>query len=169
MFRLACLLLGLGLGLAGPGIAAPPLPLPQGPVLLTIEGEITKTNDGDRAIFDYEMLAAMPQTEVQTTTPWSQGLHTFTGPTLWHVMSLVGVQSDKITAHALNDFTSTFPLDDWRSEQAIIAITHNGKPLSPRSKGPLWIVMPFDDHPDYKSEVILSRSVWSLYRITVLP
>ncbi|RYH00603.1 oxidoreductase, partial [Salipiger sp. IMCC34102] len=36
-----------------------------------------------------------------------------------------------------------------------------------RDKGPLWIVYPYDDTPEYRSEVIYSRSIWQLDRIEV--
>lgn len=167
MFRILCLLLSLAM--AAPTLANTQLADPQDTVLLTLEGAITVKNSDKFASFDFDMLAAMPQTEIKTSTPWTDGVHTFAGPKLTYVLSNVGAQSAYLEAHALNDFTSSFSMEDWRIQNAIIAITHDGAPIPPRSKGPLWIMMPFDDHPDYKTEVILSRSVWGLHRIVVLP
>ena len=42
-----------------------------------------------------------------------------------------------------------------------------GAPMSVRDKGPLWIVYPYDQNTDYQSEVVFSRSIWQLNRITI--
>ena len=51
---------------------------PQGKVVLTILGHVSKTNAPGRADFDMAMLAAMPQRRLVTRTPWHKGLQTFT-------------------------------------------------------------------------------------------
>ena len=48
-----------------------------------------------------------------------------------------------------------------------MAFLNNGEPMSIRDKGPLWIIYPFDDNPDYQTEVIYSRSIWQLDQIHV--
>jgi hypothetical protein len=37
-----------------------------------------------------------------------------------------------------------------------------------RDQGPLWIMFPFDDKPELKSELIYSQSVWQLRKMTFL-
>ena len=49
----------------------------------------------------------------------------------------------------------------------IIAYERNGKEMSVRSKGPLWIVYPYDSNPSYKTEAIYSRSIWQLEGIVL--
>ncbi len=39
--------------------------------------------------------------------------------------------------------------------------------MSVREKGPLWIVYPYSSSPEFQNEVIYSRSIWQLNRITV--
>jgi hypothetical protein len=59
----------------------------------------------------------------------------------------------------------------WRqsiSAGAILAYRMNGAELSVRDKGPLWIMFPFDDKPELKSELIYSQSVWQLRKMTFL-
>ncbi len=59
------------------------------------------------------------------------------------------------------------PATDWVDGGPIIAYLQNGNPMSVRDKGPLWVIYPYDDNPDYQSEVTYSRSIWQLDRITV--
>jgi hypothetical protein len=42
------------------------------------------------------------------------------------------------------------------------------RPMSVREKGPLWVIYPFDDVPEYQNETIYSRSIWQLDRIEVV-
>ena len=44
----------------------------------------------------------------------------------------------------------------------------NGDVMLVRNKGPLWVVYPYDENPEYRSEVIYSRSIWQLDRIEVI-
>ena len=37
--------------------------------------------------------------------------------------------------------------------------------MSRRDKGPLWVIYPYHDNIDYRSETIYSRSIWQLDRI----
>ena len=166
MIRLAALAISLALATAGQ--AASLLPQPTGPVVLTVRGKIGNTNDGGQAIFDSEMLLNLPQTTLKTSTPWTVGVQTFSGPRLFDLLEAVEADGSQVNAEALNDFQSNLPLGDWRSKDAILAISQNGVPLSARDKGPLWVIMPYDESPEYLSEEIYARSIWNLYRIDVL-
>jgi hypothetical protein len=41
--------------------------------------------------------------------------------------------------------------------------------MTVRDKGPLWIVYPYDAKPEYRQELIYSRSIWQLDHIEVKP
>ena len=43
------------------------LPTPKGDVILTVSGAIGTTNEGDAAVFDLEMLKALPETSFKTS------------------------------------------------------------------------------------------------------
>ena len=43
----------------------------------------------------------------------------------------------------------------------------DGKPMSVRDKGPLFIVFPFDENPALRSELYYGRSAWQVKSITV--
>jgi len=48
---------------------------------------------------------------------------------------------------------------------AIVAYLNNGKRMTVREKGPLWIVYPYDKNEKFQTEEIYARSVWSLWKI----
>ncbi|CAN0586856.1 unnamed protein product, partial [Ectocarpus sp. 12 AP-2014] len=60
------------------------------------------------------------------------------------------------------------PVEDAVEDGPIIAYLSNGKPMSVREKGPLWIVYPYDSDPKFQTEVIYSRSIWQLDRLEAI-
>jgi hypothetical protein len=75
--RFACLALVAGLLCA---TAHAQLAPPKGPVVLTVSGNITQTNQGKNAVFDMAMLEALQQRTTRTATPWHAGVVEFKGP-----------------------------------------------------------------------------------------
>ena len=45
----------------------------------------------------------------------------------------------------------------------------DGQALSPRDKGPVWAVYPFDEGGVFQHDVTYARAIWQLVRIEVLP
>ena len=56
-----------------PQAADAALPMPEGPVILSVTGNITTTNAEGRADFDRAMLEALGVTRMTTWTPWTDG------------------------------------------------------------------------------------------------
>lgn len=163
-------LLGPVLALAPFVAAADELAAPTGPILLTISGAIATQNADDTVALDRAMLEAMPATEFETTTVWQEGTLRFTGVPLKDVLALVGAEdASEIAAIALNDYQVTIPVASIEDTVPIIAYLTNGETMSPRDKGPLWIVYPYDSDAKYRNEVTYSRSIWQLDRLTVKP
>ena len=63
--------------------------------------------------------------------------------------------------------SAEIPTSDFQRYPVILAMTMNGKPLSRRDKGPLWIVYPRDDHPELATPEVNARWVWQLKALTV--
>lgn len=144
------------------------LPAPQGDVLLTVSGAIeNETADGVVSL-DMAQLQTLPQQEFTTSTIWTEMPIVFTGVGLRDVLDHAGVSGTMIEAVALNDYKVEIPLDGVSEGAPIIAYLMEGEPMSPRDKGPLWIVYPYDSDPSYRSEVIYSRSIWQLDRIVAV-
>lgn len=160
----------LGTALAAALVAtafAGELPTPQDAVLLTVEGAVSNPNADGAALFDRAMLEALPVTEFETTTIWTEGSHRFTGVALGAVLDAVGARGAAIKAVALNDYSITMPMANAREDGPIIAYMMDGEEMSSRQKGPLWILFPFDDRPEYRTEQAYSWSIWQLARIIV--
>lgn len=144
------------------------LPQPAGEVLLTVSGATGLTNAGETTQFDLEMLQALGETTVETTTIWTEGEQVFQGVSLDVLIERLGVNAGTLRATAINDYSVEIPVSDARSGGPILAYRLNGETMSIRDKGPLWVIYPFDDNAEYRSEVIYSRSIWQLDRIEVL-
>jgi hypothetical protein len=145
-------------------IGCAPLPAAASEVLLTVTGAIAP---GGPQTFDREALADLPRTDITTSTVWTAGVGRFTGVRLGDLMDAVGAKGDRLHVTALNDYAIDIPLADAAPDAAIIAYELDGKPMSVREKGPLWIVYPYDSDVKFRTETIYGRSVWQLVRIEV--
>jgi hypothetical protein len=165
--RRQCLqaLAGLATVAAGP---APALEAARGPVVLVLSGRVRQPNAGATAQFDMPMLEAMPQTSFATRTPWYAGPRRFSGPLLRDVLSAAGAQGTVLRAGALNDYRVDLPWDDAQRHDLILARLLDGQPMAVRDKGPLFLIYPFDDHPELRSALYYARSAWQLRTIEVL-
>jgi hypothetical protein len=152
----------------GPAMATS-LPMPEGEVILRINGAITQTNMPEIAAFDMAMLDALEQRQTITETPWYDGPQDFTGPTLATLLSLVGATGQNLRIVAINDYAVTMPVSDTQASPVILASRLAGQPLSVREKGPLFVIYPFSEMPHLKNETMFSRSVWQVISIEVLP
>lgn len=153
---------------AGDGMANEVLPAPSGPVVLAVSGAVLNTTDGKIAQLDLAALEALPATTFRTTTIWTEGETEFTGVELDDLLAYVGARGTELHAIALNDYKVDIPVSDAVDGGPIVAYLMNGSHMSRREKGPLWIVYPYDSNAAYQSEVIYSRSIWQLDRITVI-
>ncbi len=140
---------------------------PSGDVILTVTGDITNTNVDDSAQFDLEMLMALDDTVIETSTIWTQGIQTFQGVSLDVLTETLGITEGTILATAINNYTIEIPTSDAKPDGPIIAYMHNGETMTVRNNGPLWIIYPYDSNNEYRSELIYSRSIWQLDRIKI--
>ena len=162
-----CRAVALGALLSAAPLAAKDLPTPKGEVILTVTGDIGAKNQGDSAIFDVDMLRQMGEVTFATSTPWTDGVQEFTGIPLNVLTKELGVTEGTIKATAINDYAIEIPLTDAVEGGPILAYMQNGKPMSVRDKGPIWVVYPYDLDQDYQAELIYSRSIWQLVRLDV--
>jgi len=158
---LVCFLLLLPLG----GTMA--LAAPQGPVLLTVSGKISAQDASGTTRFDRTMLVSLPQHSMVGETPWTDGVVSFSGPLLRDVLALAGAAGDTLHMTAANDYQVDVPMDDAGKYELILAMSMNGEPLTVRTKGPLWLIYPWDKRDELRTETYYSRSVWQLIAIEV--
>lgn len=165
-------LLGMGLAFAAAPWASqaqvPSLPAPAGPVVLKLVGKVKTLNAESQAGFDMAMLEALRQQTLVTQTPWYSEPRSFTGPLLRDVLAACGAQGERLRLTALNDFRAEMPIDDTRKHDVIVARLLDGKAMTVREKGPLFIMYPFSAKAELRNAVFYSRSVWQLHTIEVL-
>ena len=162
--------IGKSVALAAIGLApalAHALDAPTGEVVLTIKGNITETNNGDQADFDIAMLEALGTETFETSTQWTEGTPSFEGPTLKAILDAVGAGSTQLRATALNDYSIEMDAGTDGFPGPVIATKMDDARMSVRSKGPLWLVYPYDLDPKFQTEVVFSNSIWQLRSIEV--
>lgn len=163
--------LGAAIGLTVAVIASPvsaeTLAQPSDTPILTVSGQVERTNQGEAAVFDRAMLEAMEPATFATSTIWTEGKVEFTGVPLSDLLRKLGIESGTLKATAINDYAVDIPVAEALQDPAIVAYKMNGKPMSVREKGPLWIVYPYDQNKKFQAEVYYSRSIWQLDRIVV--
>ena len=167
--RLAVSLALLGIG--GPLLAAdPPLPEPKGAVILTVSGKIGRGNGTDGANrlvarFDRAMLEALTQGDNVTETPWHDGAPRFTGPKASALIAAVQASGEVVRTVALNDYVVEIPIDDWREDRFILAMSLNGAAMPVREKGPIFVIYPYRGVPKERVGLLYNRSIWQLSRV----
>lgn len=151
---------------AGAGVAAS-LDQPKADSILTVSGKISVTNAQASAQFDRAMLEKIGMVSFTTMTPWYKEPVKFEGVPLAKLMAAVEAKGEKIVAVALNDYSAEVPMEDIAKYNVILALKRDGEYMTPRDKGPLFIVYPYDSNPDLKNQKFYSRSVWQVAKIEV--
>ncbi len=121
---------------------------------------------------DEAALAALPQVEFETATPWTLGTHRYRGPTLKSVLAQQQVDSASASAidvAALNGYQQRVDLSLFAKVPLTLVRYQDDKPLTRRNKGPLWLLVPLSAHPDMDVSAIHNNMVWQVIRIEVVP
>lgn len=141
------------------------LTAPQGDVLLSVAGDISHPNVGSEAHFDRQLLLTLSPLTVCTRTPWHHEAGCFQGPLLREVLAAAGVRSNSIVVHALNGYRAEIPVQELHDYDVTLAMNRNGEPIPIREFGPLFVLYPFDEHPELHTEAVRFRSVWHVTKI----
>jgi hypothetical protein len=108
-------------------------------------------------------LMALTQTSFVTSTLWTAERHSFSGPSLHRVLAQFGAEpSAPVKLVAANDYAVTLEPEMIGEQYLIIANRLDDAPFSIREKGPLWVMFPFDQKAEFKTELHYSLSVWQL-------
>lgn len=143
-------------------LPAQALPPAKGKVILTLSGKVAEKNTADAAVFDLDMLKKLPQKTFVTMTPWDKKPIQFTGPLLRDVLAAAKASGHTMKALALNDYQTTIPVDDAVRFDVIVAHQMNGEAIPVRTKGPLFIVYPYDSKEELRATTYYERSAWQL-------
>ncbi|THD82312.1 oxidoreductase [Aliigemmobacter aestuarii] len=154
--------------LSGTPVRADGFDAPTGRVILTVSGNIEKTNENGVLALDQTLLETLPQHEFSTSTIWTEGVITFRGVLLRDLLQAVGSNGGTVVLTALNDYRISVPVADATGAGPMVAYLMNGAPMPVRDKGPIWLVYPYDADPAFRTEQTYARSIWQLDRIEVL-
>lgn len=166
-FLIACIGLAYVLPTFADVAQAGALAAPTGVVVLTVTGKIGNTNKTDAAEFDMAQLQALPSRVTETETPWTKGKPRFEGPLGSALLDAVGATGTSLHVVALNDYAVDVPIEDFRKWPVILATKKDGKPMSVRDRGPIFVIYPFDLDASLYNEKIFSRSAWQVKSIDV--
>ena len=131
----------------------------------TILTRIVTSPDGNKVKVELtrEALAAMPQTTVVTKNDYVEAETTFTGPRVRDLFEEGSIKPDsELVLTALNDFAVTIPASDVLNYDVILATTMDGKEMSVREKGPVWVIYPMSDHKELREARYNDRLIWQL-------
>lgn len=177
---------------AVPAVAAPAAKPAAGPVLLTLTGEVGKTNRGPfdpgRDIMmgkhklaftrawaaDFAAVAALPAITIHPTLEYDAKVHALRGPLLTEVLAAAGVRlhdGTRLALRALDGYAASVDAAQLRALRFIVATHMDGQPLALGGLGPLWAVYDADRVPALAARPLSERfgsCPWGLYHIEVL-
>ena len=148
-------LLGLSCAASGAVTASP---------ALTDGAILTLTRpDGSAVGLSLADLEALPQREIRTGTPWTEGVSVWTGPAFIDVLRAHGLDGETaVVATALNDYTVRIPVAEIAAHEPILATRADGAALSRRDKGPVFVMFAFDAMEQTTLKVLANFAVWQL-------
>ena len=97
---------------------------------------------------DWNGLAALPRQEslcdIHCVTRWSRYDNVFGGVPLAPILERAGLKPSvtHVLIHAEQGFTTNLPLADFVMPANLLALEHNGEPLTPEHGGPVRLVVP---------------------------
>ena len=143
----------LAVAAAGPASAAPLL-------------EVLRA-DGASEDFDRTRLEDLPSVEFTTSSLWTDGPVTFSGPPLSAVLGAAGIAEGTVELVAENAYSVDLDLgaEVVTETYPIIATRRDGEPFAIRDNGPLWVMFPFDDTPELRAGNVYDLSIWQLVEI----
>lgn len=172
--------------------AAKPARAPEGgPVLLTVSGDVARSNRGpvdpaldqmmhkqhvefDKACtFDFATLATLPTVHIKPTLEYDGKPHALAGPLLADVLKLAGahtVAGTTVTLRAVDGYAVQPTMADIDKYRFILATHIDGAPLALGGLGPLWAVYDADHIPELAARPLTERfglCPWGTYHIDI--
>lgn len=119
------------------------------------------------ASYDMAFLKSLPQHSFVSQTPWFKKPVTFTGPLLRDVLAAAKVKGSMVYAVAIDEYRAQIPFSDCLQYDMILAHQIDGETLTPKNKGPLFVVYPYDSKSELQSVRFYERSIWQLKSLRV--
>jgi DMSO/TMAO reductase YedYZ molybdopterin-dependent catalytic subunit len=110
---------------------------------LTVSGRVERPFS-----LTWSELQALPRAEtlcdIHCVTRWSRLDNRFQGVPLEPLLTRAGVQPDSrfVLVHAEQGYTTNLPLADFTRPGNLLALSHEGEPLTPEHGGPVRLLVP---------------------------
>lgn len=115
-----------------------------------------------------EEIDAMPQVVLTTENEFVDGPTEFSGPLARDVLAMIAKpDASSAILTAANEYAVEIPISDFETYDVIFATSMNGRRLSLRDKGPIWVIYPMSQHSELRDAVYNDRLIWQLVRIEV--
>lgn len=83
------------------------------------------------------------------------------------VLDRFGIDGENLRVTGADKYSAELPVEELRRYPVLLAYEIDGKRLTLRSKGPVWVVYPFNDYPEIADQLREARSVWQVTTIEV--
>jgi DMSO/TMAO reductase YedYZ molybdopterin-dependent catalytic subunit len=96
----------------------------------------------------WDELLALPRREtvcdIHCVTRWSRYDNVFEGVAVQELLARAGVRPEAryVLVHAEQEYTTNLPLADLDRPENLLALSHNGEPLTPEHGGPVRLLVP---------------------------
>ena len=144
-----------------------PIPRPGKSVVLTVVGATAGNTASGNIEFDIATLERIGLVRFTSKNRWYKEPMTYEGVLGSAFLDAVGVpdRATTIRATALNDYVVRIPIEDLRRWPVVLALTLNGKYMSIRDKGPIWIVYPNHVFEELAGPAHQGKWIWQLKEI----
>ncbi|WP_162569913.1 oxidoreductase [Variovorax sp. SRS16] len=137
---------------------------------LIVGGSIAKfTDEKERTYrFSEAEFMSLPHASITTATIWTPRSK-FDGPLLADVLMHVEAAGSRLDVQALDNYSARIPMSDLRTYGPILAHSRDGKRMTARDLGPLFVMYPRDKYPDALNKLFAqARFIWQVRNITVV-
>jgi len=118
-------------------------------------------------IFTRKELLELPVHAIRSSTNWT-GSELWEGPLLTDVLKKTGIRGSTIRVFAYDDYSQEIPLAFIKKYEPILAYRENGRELTLKDFGPLFIIFPRDRYRKELSTISNTRRfVFQIRRIEV--
>ena len=116
--------------------------------------------------YTVDELLALGAEQLDTVTPWTDGIQHFEGVALKTLLDKYDITSGTLIITALNDYRTSVPVQQAVQYGGFIATHLDGQPMRIKDKGPFWLVFPWSQHPQQLNKREIQN--WSAWQIAVI-
>lgn len=144
-----------------------PIPPPKNEVILTIRGATSKSAEAGLLRFDRATFETVGMIRYTSKNRWHDKPLTYEGVLGSQLLQIIGVPKNSkfLLLRALNDYAVRIPVSDFSRWPLMFALKLDGKYMTVREKGPIWVVYPNHMYPELGRVPHVAKWIWQLKSI----